>query len=68
MRRLILPSWFVAAFVAVATMGCHWTCSKETYPDDPLFVSKKPIEVKPEKNATHLVQHVEPSAVRGARP
>jgi len=68
MIRLISPSWLATVMVALFSAGCH-TPDRSAYPEDPLFVSKRPIEVKPEKSVTHLVQHTEPArTVRGARP
>jgi hypothetical protein len=66
MRRLTLWA-FLVGVAALANAGCQ-SADTPSYPNDPLFVSKKPIEVKPDTDATHLVQNVVPTAVRGARP
>jgi hypothetical protein len=67
MYRLAAWARVAALALGLAPLGCRGT-SPPSYPSDPLFVTKRPIEVKPDKNATHLVQHVEPTAIRGARP
>ncbi len=45
MRRYSLPACLLFAGLLAAQCGCPASNHPHTYPDDPLFVSKKPLEV-----------------------
>jgi hypothetical protein len=57
MRRLLLPSCLALAVAA----GCKSAPPDAPYPNDPLLVSKKPIEGKLETARPVLVVHHEPA-------
>src|SRR5437764_913751 len=50
----------LAAALALAAVGCGGT-SNQTYPADPLFINKKPIETRVENAAPVLVVQLEPA-------
>ena len=60
MRRHIRAAWLVAALAATGAAGCQDTAG-HTYPADPLFAGKKPIEAKSENTAPVAVVCQEPA-------
>ncbi len=47
MRPLCVGCWLAVLLLGTALSGCKSTAASH-YPADPLFVTKKPVEVKPE--------------------
>src|SRR5437763_7087538 len=47
MRRIRLPAGLLLAGLVLLQCGCPGNSNPHTYPNDPLFVSKKPLEVTP---------------------
>jgi hypothetical protein len=50
--------WVAAGLATWATLGCQ---AKPKVPDDPLFVTRKPIETSPETAAPVLTAYSEPA-------
>ena len=46
MRRWLLRGWLISAMAAWFLSGCRSSGPKQAYPNDPLLVSKKPVEGK----------------------
>ncbi len=46
MRRWLLRAWLISAVVSWCLSGCKSSAPKQAYPNDPLLVSKKPVEGK----------------------
>jgi hypothetical protein len=63
MRAWMLKWRIPVMLLAGSLAGCQHAAS--TYPADPLLVSKKPIEVKPEPKPPSLVTYFEPEAPSG---
>jgi hypothetical protein len=56
-------AWLLSAVLAgVVLPGCKSSSAAHTYPADPLFVSKKPIESKAENTPPLQVAYAEPAA------
>jgi hypothetical protein len=59
-RRTTICAW-LAAVLGGGALGCPSTPKHFSYPDDPLFVSKKPVEGKADKGGPALLAAVEPA-------
>ena len=59
MRRSRIGRWITALLLGVGVAGCK-SSATHSYPSDPLLVSKRPVEVKP--------QSAPPSRVASAGP
>lgn len=74
MRRHLSPGYVSAAVCLACLTGCAATSKKPTYPDDPLLVSKKPVDGKQEPPSSLLLARAEPvaptppAALLAARP
>src|SRR5262245_35775654 len=53
--RVVFTAWLLTG-----VLGCKSTPAEHTYPNDPLLISKKPIERNPEATRTVLVAYHEP--------
>jgi hypothetical protein len=59
MRPLLRWAWLAAALGAILP-GCKSTSPEQAYPNDPLLISKKPIEGKPEQSRPSAILNREP--------
>jgi hypothetical protein len=60
MRRNAAQGLLAAAVLAACLTGCTGN-SRQTYPSDPLFINKKPIEAKVDNAAPTAVAQLEPA-------
>ncbi len=62
MRQRMLRNWLAAGAWGCLLLGCERAAIKHPYPPDPLLISKKPVEGKPDKAGPVLTAQAEPSA------
>lgn len=54
--RLLSPAPLAACFV-----GCQWLSGAHTLPDDPLFLTHKPLDTKAQQTVVVPIAHAEPA-------
>jgi hypothetical protein len=64
MRRRLWKLWLPAVGASGLLMGCEHSQATR-YPPDPLLLSKKPVEVRPEPGPLRVVARHEPPAPEG---
>jgi hypothetical protein len=60
MRRHVARLWLAAALAGACLPGC-WGAAHYTYPADPLFASRRPIEAQAETGPPAAVAYSEPA-------
>jgi hypothetical protein len=62
MRRRARRGWLIAALANCLALGCQLGGNRPAYSDDPLVLTKKPLEGKPtQTDAPLLLAHAEPA-------
>jgi hypothetical protein len=60
MRPILLRAWLAGVVAFGLCPGCKTASPEPSYPSDPLLLSKRPVEGKPEQDRPRAQSHGEP--------